>query len=233
MILQKMRDTLRTKIGNPSVADVSNDALNRICNAAYREIASKYPFNEVRCIKSFSCALGTARYTLPTDVAALFRVWDDTNKKKLSKRGPRFIATIRKDVPQAKPRYYIRVKDWIQLHPVPDAAYTIMIFYLTEIADMVADGDEPVIPLPWHDGIVLKARHIYYDERGDIGKAIYCKNEWKDWVSDKPSEIDLEKDDLEDGGVIVESLGGEHHHSAGGIARPNYRHFPTLFDTID
>ena len=234
MNLLTMRNTVRTKIGSPSVSDVSQTTLDRLCNAAYREIASKYPFNEVRCIKSFNTALGTSRYDLPLDVAALFRVWNDTEKMKLSKKGVRFLATARKNVPAGKPRYYVRVKNFIQLMPEPSGIYNIHIFYLTEIADMVADGDEPVIPLPWHDGIVLKARHLFYDERGDIGKAIYAKNEWKDWVSDKPSEIDLEKDDLEDGGVIVAQLGGEHSRSFGGQGRgSNYRNYPSSFDYED
>lgn len=228
MNLLTMRNTLRTKIGSPSVVDVSDGTLTRICNAAYREIGSKYPFNEVRCIKSFNTAIGTARYDMPMDLAALFRVWNDTEKHKLVKKGVRFLATARKNVPDGKPLYYVRAKDWIQLIPTPDAVYNVMIFYLTEIADMVDDGDAPIIPLPWHDGIVLKARHTYYDERGDIGKAIYAKNEWKDWVSDKPSEIDLEKDDLEDSGVIVSTLGGEHSRTFGRVG--DYRHYPGRFD---
>lgn len=232
MNLSTMRNTLRTKIGNPSITDVSNESLTRICNAAYREVGSKYPFNEVRCIKSFNTAIGTARYDKPTDIAALFRVWNDTEKKKLVKRGVRFLATARKNVPNGKPLNYVVVKDWIQLIPTPDAVYTIMLYYLTEIQDMVVDGDSPALPLPWHDGLVLKARHIYYDERGDIGKAIYAKNEWKDWVSDKPSEIDLEKDDLEDAGVIVSALGGEHNRVFSNLPA-DYRHYPSSFDFED
>lgn len=231
MNLLTMRNTLRTKIGSPTATDVSDATLTRICNAVYREVASKYPFNEVRCIKSFATIAGSPRYDVPTDLAALYRVWNDTEKKKLIKRGVRFLASARKGVADGKPRYYVRVKDYIQLIPTPDAVYNIHIFYLTDIQDMVADTDSPVLPLAWHDGLVLKARHAYYDERGDIGKAIYAKNEWKDWVADKPSEIDLEKDDLEDGGVIVESLGGEHSGTIG--YRGDYRHFPTRFDFED
>lgn len=218
-----MRLTLRTKIGSPTIVDVPDSTLTRLCNAAYREIASKYPFNEVRCIKSFTTTADEPRYTVPDDLAALFRVWDDTNKKKLTKRGVRFLATIPKNVPNGKPTSYVRAKDWIQLYPTPDDDYIIELFYLTDIADMVDDSDEPVLPLAWHDGIVLKARHLYYDERGDIGKAIYAKNEWKDWVSDKPSEIDMEKVDLEDAGVIISTLGGEHARRRG--------RGPSTFDT--
>lgn len=229
MNLLAMRTALRPKLGNPTVTEVPDATLTAFLNTAYTEITGKYPFNEVRCVKSFDTVAGTSRYDVPTDLAALFRIWDDTNKKKLGKKGVRFLATARKDVPNGKSFYYVRTKNWFQLIPTPDAVYSMMIFYLQTVADLVADGDVPVIPGAWHHGIVLKARHLYYDEKGDIGKAIYAKNEWKDWVSDKPSEIDLEKDDLEDSGVIVESLGGEHGRSFGG--RSDYRHYPSRFDT--
>lgn len=231
MNLSTMRDALRSKIGTPNIQDVPDSTLTRICNAAYREVASKYPFTEVRCIKSFNTAVGTDRYDIPVDLAVLYRLWDDTNKKKLRKRGVRYLATQPKNVQPGKPVSYVRVRDYIQLVPTPDDIYALMIYYLTEIGDMVLDTDEPVLPLPWHDGLVLKARHIYYDERGDIGKAIYSKNEWKDWVADKPSEIDLEKDDLDDTGVVIPTLGGEHSHSRGLYG--DYRHFPTRFDFED
>lgn len=222
MQLSTMRDTLRTKIGSPSTSDVSEATLTRILNASYREIGAKYPFNETRCIKSFSTVVGTNRYTLPTDLAVLFRVWDATNNIKLRKRGVRFLATMPNQMPAGQPRDYIRAKDWIQLSPSPSEIISVQIFYLTEIQDMVDDTDTPVLPLAWHDGIVLKARHTFYDERGDVGKAIYSKSEWKDWVADKPSEIDQEKDDLEDAGVIVASLGGEHGRRFGRRAVSNW-----------
>lgn len=231
MNLATMRLTLRSKIGSPTATDVPDSTLDRICNAAYREIGSKYPFNETRCVKSFNTAVGTNRFDVPQDLAVLYRLWDDSNKCKLKKKGVRFIASGRKNELPGKPKYYTRIRDYIQLTPTPDDIYTLMIYYLTDIGDMVADDDEPVLPLAWHDGMVLKARHIYYDERGDIGKAIYAKNEWKDWVADKPSEMDLEKDDLDDSGVVIPMLGGERNHSVG--LRGDYRHFPTRFETED
>lgn len=231
MDLNTARLTLRKKIGNPTVVDVSNDDLNRIINAAYKEIASKYPFNETRCIKSFLTTPGVSRYDVPVDLAALLRVWDDTNKRKLVKRGVRYLASLPQNYPIGAPRGYVRVKNFIQLIPTPDAETSILMYYLSAIADLVADVDEFLLPRGWHDGIILKARHIYYDERGDIGKAIYAKNEWKDWVSDKPSEIDLEKDDHDDVGIVLPQLAGEVAH--GRTARPDYRHYPSLFDITE
>jgi hypothetical protein len=231
MDLVTARLTLRKKIGNPTVADVSNLDLDRIINAAYREIGSKYPFNETRCIKAFNTVVDTARYQVPTDMAALYRVWDDTNKRKLTKRGVRYLASLPLNFAAGAPRGYVRVKDYIQLIPTPDAIVSIQLFYLSDLGDLVADEDEFVLPLAWHDGIILKARHIYYDERGDIGKAIYAKNEWKDWVSDKPSELDLEKDDHDDVGVILPGLHTGHMGRAG--ERVDYRHYPSLFETTE
>lgn len=224
MDLVTMQLTLRTKVGSPSLTDVTNGTLTRIINAAYREIGSKYPFTELRCIKSFDTIAGVNRYDVPEDLAVLRRVWDDTNKKKITKRGIRFLASQSKNVPDGPPRNYVRAKNWIQFLPMPNSVVTVQLYYDTETADLVDDADEPVIPLAWHDGIVLKARHIFYDERGDVGKAIYAKSEWKDWVADKPSEIDQEKDDLEDVGVIVETLGNE-------IGRTN--HFRRVRDNSD
>lgn len=226
-----MRTSLRSKVGNPTTTEVPDATLTRFLNEAQRFIGGRYPFNETRCVKTFDTVAGTARYTVPTNLLSLFRLWDDTNKKKIQKRGVRFLATARKNVPDGKPLYYVRTKDWFQLIPTPDAIYTLNIYYFQDTTDLAADGDVPVLPAGWHDGIVVKARHLYYDERGDIGKAIYAKNEWKDWVSDKPSEIDLEKDDLEDAGVIVAELGGEHNRTF--ATRPSYRNFPSSFDVED
>lgn len=228
MDLQTAQATLRAKIGNPTIEDVPQDTLARIINAAYREIGSKYPFNEVRCLKSFPTVANVPRYTVPDDCAAVLKMWDDTNKRKLTKRGMRYIAIQPLNTPTGRPDGYVRAKDWIQITPTPDAVYTIFMYYLTEISDLVAPTDEPVLPRPWHDGIVLKARHIFFDERGDISKALYAKAEWKDWVQDKPSEIDIEKDDL-DTGVIVSSLGGEYQRA---WARVDPR-YDELFDYRD
>lgn len=226
MDLATARNTLRTKIGSPSTTDVSHETLSRLLNAAQREIGSKYPFNETRCIKSFLTTPGTSRYTVPADLAALFRVWDGTNKRKLIKKGVRYLTSLPANLANGAPRVYVRVKDYIELVPTPDAEISISIFYLTDVSDLTEDTDTFVLPLAWHDGIILKARHLYYDERGDIGKAIYAKNEWKDWVSDKPSEIDLEKDDHDDVGVILPQL----HTGVLPDERIDYRHYPSAFD---
>ena len=210
MNLATLRNTLRTKVGNPTTTDVTDDTLTRIINAAYREITDKYPFSETRSTDTVETVAGTMDYYLPYDLSILQRVWDSTNSRKLRKRGMRFYASLPSNIPQGKPTDYVRLDQSIRLVPTPDAVYTINFFYIVAIVDLDQDESVPLIPSAWHDGLILRARHMYYDERGDIGKAIYCKNEWKDWVSDKPSEIDQEKVDLEDRGVVIPTLGPEY-----------------------
>ena len=215
MTLLEMKLALRKKVGNPSVGEIPDVTLTDCINRAYKEIATKYAFNETRCISSFETVANSARYQVPPDSNLIYRVWDSTNKRKLQKRGVRYFTALPKDYPTGMPRNYFRVQNWLQLIPTPDAVYTVTIYYLLDLQALSADTDEPVLPFAWHDGIGHKARYIYYDDRGEIGKAIYAMNAWKEWISDKPSEMDIEKDDMDDVGIVIPMLGNEFPRSRG------------------
>lgn len=208
MNLLAMRTELRPKLGNPTVANVPDSELTSAINAACRFIGARYPFNELRKLVTFPTAVGTARYDLPPDLAWIRRVWDDTNKRKIRKRGISWLASLPLNQQANVPLYYVRAESWIQFVPSVNGIYTIMMYYQFQPSDLVADGDVTVLPAAWHDGVVLKARHLYYDGKGDVGKAIYARKEWKDWVADKPSEIDQEKEDLDDGPIELPELSG-------------------------
>lgn len=215
MEFSEMITSLRRRVGRPTTTEVPDDTLKEVINRAYKEIATKYPFNEVRCITSFNTTADDARYQVPTDSNMIYRVWDDTNKKKLHKRGVRFMTGLPDNLPNGKPLHYVRVRNYIQLIPTPDAEYSIKLYYKLDLTELEANDDVPVLPPSWHEGILLKARHMYYDDRGEVGKAIYALNAWKEWISDKPSEIDEEKDDMDDTGVVIPSLGHEYSRGLG------------------
>ena len=98
---------------------------------------------------------------------------------------------------QAAPQIYIRTGTGITLDPVPDAVYTIKYLYKGKITPLVADADEPVIPDGWDEGIKLLARHKYYDDKGDLQKAYWATNSYREWMRDQPSEIDEESVDID------------------------------------
>jgi len=193
--LNEMRLELRTKVGSPNPLDTPNATLDRFINEAYREIGTKHPFHETRCIATMSTVSGTSRYNLPDDCVALRAVWDSTNGRKLRKAGARMLAERSRGATErySQPTHYIRAGRYIELLSAPDGLYSLTIYYNTHVATLVEDDDEPVIPATWHPGIVLLARYKYWDEFYDVNKAQYSFNAYKLWLADKPSEMDMEK----------------------------------------
>lgn len=211
MILSDMRDLLRKRLGNVTAGDASDTELDRLLNDAMREIMDKYPFHSSRSVTTFPTVIGSKRYTVPTDMASLLKVWNATSRMRVRKADMRFMSqTEDQDTTvTGKPLKYTRELDWIQFYPIPDAVYTISLFYKNTIADLVGDGAIPLIPEAWHKGIILLARYTFYDERQDAGKAGYALNAYKIWLSDKPSEIAEESID-KDEAVEVPTLSRHH-----------------------
>lgn len=202
MNLLQLRNRLRTIIGSPTTTAVSDIRLSEIINQAYRDIGIKYRFHDARKLASFDTVIGTKRYTLPTDLNVLMKVWDQTNHKRLRKKTDRQFARIDAQTAEGLPQFYFRMKDWIELEPIPSMVATIVLHYKTVIADLVLDIDLPVLPLPWHIGIVYLGRKIYYDDAQDIGKALYASARWMEWAAAQPNEVDEES--FADGDFAVE-----------------------------
>src|SRR5687768_2590780 len=94
MNLAEARADLRKKAGNPTVANVPNAELDAVLNTAYSFITARYAFNQTRKLVSFQTTIGQDRYTLPPDFLSIRRIWDDTNKRKLRRKGTRFLANL-------------------------------------------------------------------------------------------------------------------------------------------
>lgn len=188
--LLAIRTELRTKVGNPSVAEVSDTVLDAVINQANKEIYDKYPFHAARRIVTFPTVASTGLYVLPTDCLSVYSLWNTTSgyQGKLLKRDENWLSTqqLQQNGP---PTYYVRQRGWVQLSPTPDAVYSIRLMYKAMCPTLAEDTDEPVIPASWHDGIWRLARFIYWDEKGDLAKAQWSNNMWLQWVSDKPNEM--------------------------------------------
>lgn len=196
MNLSDMRTSLRRKIGNPGTTEVPNATLDEHLNNAYRDLATKFAHPKARKICSFPTVADSAAYGLPTAIGGILRVWDDTNKKRLEKIGDRRYAEL-PTMETGKPDRYVRLRDFIELIPTPDDAYTIFIHYTETIADLVQTDDVPVIPIPWHVGIVFLARWYYRDDQGDLPKASYALNAYNGWLSNRPTTFDEETVDID------------------------------------
>lgn len=208
MDLTTMRTRLRARIGNPDTTDVPDATLTRIINSAYTDIADRFRFHSARKLCTFPTVADTQDYGLPTDLIEIMKVRDQTNGWQLSKAD--YLDEAAKEersdsVITERPRFYIRYRNFIRLEPTPDGVYTIELFYRAGITELSADGDTPILPSAWHEGIIKLARHYFYDEVGDIPKAQYALSIYNSWLSTKPNEVDEEKKDL-DKGVRIPTL---------------------------
>lgn len=205
MDLSTIRTRLRRQVGNPSITDVADSLLNEHINVAYREIADRYRFNNVRKLCRFSTIASTRRYSVPEDYSNAIRLRDLTNKIRLEKLDSRRLFELTDIDTTGKPTKYTIVKDWIELHPTPDDVYEIEMYYKAEIVELSADGDIPALPTAWHQGILLLSKHYYYVEEGDVPKSLAAFNAYEQWLATKPVELDEEKADY-DSGVSIPTL---------------------------
>lgn len=207
MQLSELVDSVREACGNVTVNDVPDETFKKVINLAHRYIATVYPNLDSRAVVTTPTVVGLQDYAIPIDCFAIRDVWDTTNNHKLKKRGERWAAhQMWATVPQGRPTDYVRYVDVIRIWPAPDGIYNINTYYQQTIADMVADTDTPVIPLPWHDGLVLKARWYYYDRvRNDIPKASASDTSWQMFLKEMPTALDQETVDI-DSGVVIPTL---------------------------
>lgn len=207
MNLSQLEVKLRAKTGNPSLADVPLATNYGFLNDALQEMANKYIFHRGRNIVTFPTIMGQARYTIPSDCLAVLSLWNTTTnfQGKLTKKDEQWLAAQQSST-TSTPTGYVRQKDWIELSPVPDAIYTMRLLYKIDVPQLVAPSDIPVLPSVWHPGIWMRARVLYWDEKGDITKAQWAETFFANWVMDKPDELQEEDqaDNVE--GVVLPTL---------------------------
>lgn len=203
-----IRTDLRFLIGSPTTADVPDSLLNDHINKAYRWIGVRYGFLKVRKVtQALITAIGVQNYTLPTDCFAVRGVTDVTNNMKLVKKGERWMQQqMYANATTAKPMYYVRLLDYLMLWPIPDGVYTLQVYYNSTIADLASDSDTPLLPVPWHEGISIRSKYVYHlYKTNDAAKKQDALTDWNEWVSEMPTEVDLENVDI-DSGVEIPTL---------------------------
>jgi hypothetical protein len=209
MQFSDLRTRLRKRCGNPSTTDVADSDLNEHINDAYVEIANKYRFRAILKRQSISTVAGTRSYDLTAGYHTVKKVWSETTgkEKRLTKIDDRQWSERTALTIQGEPTGYHLFVGKIEFDPLPDGIYTIVVQARADITALSADSDVPVIPVTWHEGILMLAKYKYYsNQQGDLPKAYAAKNEYKDWLSDQPDEVDEEKMDI-DSGVSIPTLG--------------------------
>lgn len=206
--LVQLRTKLREALGNPPTTQVSDATLTSRLNDSVEFILDRYRFENNRNICTFVTDVGTQSYALPTSYQHLLSVWDITNKVRLVKRDDNWKAEHQVEETPLTSEYgpptdYIHYKNWIDVWPIPDGEYTIRVRHKAAQDALSADGDEPVLPSSWHDGVWRYARYIHWDLAMDEGKKASAFDSWQRWLGDKPIEVDEELMADNEEGVIL------------------------------
>lgn len=205
MNLSSMLIQLRKMVGNPSTTDVVDTELTTCINDAVAHIFDRFNFNEAKRQAEFPTIAGEDKYALPSDCMALLSVANLTSKVKLTKRGDRW-ALENISTSQGSPTDYVRYHNWLQLYPIPDGVYSILVRFKNSPVSLSVGTDVPDLPIAWHKGVLKYARHLYYNEvKIDPKMAEYYAGDFDRWVATKPSEVAEESVDI-DTGVSLPTL---------------------------
>jgi hypothetical protein len=153
--------------------------LDLLINQSWWEIMDKFNFHSKESSTTFATVASTRDYNLATKILASASVVFDAL---------RYVSILNPDT-DAHSRLNEISKDWyesnysedttlidiptaflrdggiIRLHPTPDDAYTLTVYYLTVLADVPSGG--PDVPQSWHEivkyGAVWRGHHRYRD----------------------------------------------------------------------
>lgn len=161
--LQDLRDLLRSHLGNLDEQDMPDSEADSLLNRSWWEVADKFKFKEKEGKDSFPTVESTAEYDLSSTTSDLFGLTrvaaeDTYGKHFLLNRidESKYESEYDEDSSQEGfPTHYFRRDVTLTLHPTPDAAYTIYIYYQKTLADLSSGG--PDVPRSWHEVILLGA----------------------------------------------------------------------------
>lgn len=145
-------------------------------NDCRKDIALKYDFDYLYVEASISTSAGSATYSLPQDYLGHLTIF--AGSKKLTRVGPREFdelygnndddesnvvwltsETSQRDsaTPSGAPDYYIDRGMYIQLWPIPDNTYTVLMKYYAQPADFTIGTDEDYVSRFHFEAIIYGA----------------------------------------------------------------------------
>lgn len=167
MNLSQMRQMSRDLLNEATAGFWTDPQLNRYLNTAHQRlnsIISTLREDYFTVSATFTTVVGTKSYAWPTDCVYIRRIEIidpadpssiikvDELKFPRTEAGGDWLFTA----PGQPLRYIIRGRQF-DLWPIPDAIYTMRIYYAQLPPDIVNDIDVPTSPLDFHDMIVFYA----------------------------------------------------------------------------
>lgn len=177
MTFLDMVNSVLTRLRERNVANVAiNDYVRLIAilvNDAKREIENTWDWSALRTDLDVTTVAATSKYELNDTLnrTTILDVWDNTNKRELRYVDGKKMRQWLLDDPQSgQPQYYSYAETsadgdtQINVYPVPDSAYSLVIRAVQRETDLVNNQDTTLIP---SQPITLLAYAKAVEERGE------------------------------------------------------------------
>lgn len=161
---------MKEELADHGFEDLSDTRLTAFINDAYWDIASRepWPFLEAQ-VTNITTTAGSADITEPSDFGQVQSIVIDSQGITLQ---PKRWEWINKNysgslTTTGLPYYYYFIGNQVKLYPIPDAAYTLTMQYLSVPTALTAGSDTPILPTRHHRVIVLGALISAYNMEDD------------------------------------------------------------------
>jgi hypothetical protein len=204
-----MKEYVEFQFGNntefESVGDNATNYYGLWINRAYNHITTRdrffgirrdFYFPQLETSSTADTVDGTAYISVPSDCLIIREVYDTDNKRKLVNIPHKEYVgyTDRSDTTaEGKPTSWVRQGTYIYLHPTPDDAYTMRIYYRKIPSSLSSDAAVTEIGDEWDDIVVQLA--VYYGRSwtGDYEGAKMAKEDVNDRIASLISIYGKEK----------------------------------------
>ena len=200
MNLGNLDDELKLLLGNRS--DITQARRYLWINNAQKELAYALPYFQNADKVSTLMVVGQSEYALPSNCVAIYSIRDVTLKRKIARSSFKKFDNIDALQP-GNPTHYCRFGNWFELTPVPIAANSMLLRFGKTILTMSNPTDEPTIPDPWHEVILLGAEVRGWRALRQLDQMAIVKNEYLQLLRSREPEWEQEEADEEWGIEVV------------------------------
>ena len=200
MNLGELDDELVALVGNRT--DITSARRYLWLNNAQKELAYAFPYFQNADKVTTSMIIAQSSYALPLNCVAIYSIRDITLKRKIMRSSFRKFDNI--DALQSgNPTHYCRFGNQFELTPVPSAANSMLLRFGKSITSMSNPTDEPTLPDPWHEVILLGAEVRAWRALRMLDQMTIVKNEYLQLLRSREPEWEIEESDEEFGLEVV------------------------------
>lgn len=156
-------------------------------NDALRLFARRIQFYAEEAAQTIPTVAGVATYAWPADFGKGRYLLDTDTDRTLESVRLRALDTVPSST--GRPVLYALSGPSVALWPTPDAVYNLLLRYWRLPPVLVADADEPAIPLDYHQALIYYALGRCFASEDDTQMAQYWSGLWQQALHD--AAVDL------------------------------------------